>query len=227
MIAVGIASAARRGVTEPERREMSLELRAPGFGREWLQAGVERGAAAFGNGESAPDGAVHETGEQPRRQESRERSEPAGESAESPWPDAERGGVEERQVRDALGCFDRESLDHTASHSVSHEAGAVDPQVVEERAQGPRMRRAVERAAARLRSTEAGEVQDHEPVAVGEVARDRVPESRRGRETVDQDEGNARAPGACGIVIQPFSGQIDELTSHAGESGALTAKWYP
>lgn len=212
-----------------EANEMCDERVATGGGGEGLESGVEREPRALRNREAADDRSVYEASEQCRRQPTRDGAEKSGqarESIESSWRDTERGSVEEGEMRDACRCLEGDGLRHGTTESVPDEGGVIDAEVIEQREDRRGERRAVWGRVG-FGSSVAGQVADDEPVRLREVARDRVPEPAGDGEPVKEHHRDSSPAGARGVVVEAPAPDIDELTSHCGESGAFVIKWYP
>jgi hypothetical protein len=104
---------------------------------------------------------------------------------------------------------------------VTDDACGLDAEVVHQQPDPIGVRRCRERReSGPVASAESEEVYDHEPVAFRHFPHDAVPEMRRGRESVQEDDRLARAARAGGVVVESRDTQVHKLAAHRGKMGA-------
>jgi hypothetical protein len=67
---------------------------------------------------------------------------------------------------------------------------------------------------------ESKEVYDHDPVTFGYFSHDGVPEMRRGRESMQENDRLSRAARARGVVVELRDTEIHKLAAHRGKMDA-------
>lgn len=214
-------------VVEPD--EMRHECITSSAGGEGLESRVECETTAFAYREAADDRPVHEAGEERGRHSACERAEQSrqkGEACEAAWGDTERGGIDQREVGDPRGRLQGDRLGNRTAQAVPDDRRALNAEIVEKREDGRGVRGAV-RCGAGFGSPEARQVTDDESVLLGKITGDGVPEATGHREPVEEDDRDIAPSGARRVVVEASAPDVDELTSHCGESGAFGTKWYP
>jgi hypothetical protein len=109
-----------------------------------------------------------------------------------------------------------EGLSDSAADAVSDEARAIDAKLVEQCDRSLGVRIDVDRVrAGPITASVAEEVEDDQSVAAWHQRDDITPQMARGGKAVKKNHGHARAPRACGVVVEPCAAKVEELTAHA------------
>jgi hypothetical protein len=107
-------------------------------------------------------------------------------------------------------------LSDAAAKPVSHDACAIDGELVEQLDDSIRVPSCVNWASERaITSTVAEQIEHNEPMARRHEWNDAAPEMARCWEAVDEHDRNTGAARPCGVVVQPCAGEIEKLTAHA------------
>jgi hypothetical protein len=114
-----------------------------------------------------------------------------------------------------MGPLNGEGLGDAATEAMSDQHGSLNAEVVEQGENGGRVCTAGGTGGGwRVAASVAGQVDNDETMARGEVAGDGVPEPRRGWKAVQEDHRISGASCPCGVVIEPHSPDIHELAAH-------------
>jgi hypothetical protein len=111
----------------------------------------------------------------------------------------------------------RDQLRDAATHTVTHDACALDSELIEYFDDAFSVSLRVYAVSARSVAPAISEqIEDDETVSWWNERNDLVPQMARRRKTMDEYRGYSGAPRSSGVVVQPGAGEVEKLTAHAG-----------
>lgn len=208
----------REGAHVSDQRVASISV------REWTQVVVEGVRDPCRIAVAPPKFASQSSDERRGRKKSRKRKTRARDASLDRWPSVECDAVDEAEMGNARRVANGDRLCDAAANAVSHDARALDAELIEHRDDAFRMGADVDGAIEwAVAASVAEQVSDDEPMARRHERYDVAPQMAGGRKAVQEDDWFAGAPRAGGVVVDARAGEVEEFTAHEMGRVALGA----